>query len=161
MRGLALIHLAQGSSDRAEAYAHQALAIAETDARYATNVAYSLDALAQIYRYRGKHVEAEAFWKRSLTILQEKLGPNHADVGLSLSALATLYSGQARFSEAEPLFKRALAVLENAFGSRHQQLVSALEGYAALMRATGRDAEATVLQARATEIRAARSDRAR
>ena len=69
----------------------------------------------------GRYAEAEPLFKRSFSILEKVLGPDHADVGASLDNLASLYHAQGRYAEAEPVFRRSLAIRERALGVDHPE----------------------------------------
>ena len=53
---------------------------------------------------RRGYADAEPLYKRSLSIREKALGPDHPHVGTTLNNLA---NAQRRFAEAEPLLKRA------------------------------------------------------
>ena len=60
----------------------------------------------------GRYADAEPLYRRSLAILEAKLGPDHPDVATGLNNLAALYRAQGRYAEAEPLYRRSLAIRE-------------------------------------------------
>ena len=72
-----------------------------------TLFATAIEWLAELYRAQGRYAEAEPLYKRSLSIREKALGPNHADVGSSLNNLAELYRVQSRYAEAEPMYRRS------------------------------------------------------
>ena len=88
-------------------------------------MANSLNNLASIYFLQGKFAEAEPLYKRSLTIWEKALGPDHPNVAASLNNLAELYYDQGKYSEAEPLFNRSLAIRERALGPDHPNVAAA------------------------------------
>jgi tetratricopeptide (TPR) repeat protein len=75
--------------------------------------------LTNLYDDQGRYAEAELLYKRSLTIAEKTLGPDHPDVATSLNNLAALYRAQGRYAEAEPLSKRSLTIIEKALGPDH------------------------------------------
>ena len=79
-------------------------------------MATSLNNLAELYRTQGRYAEAEPLYRRSLTIREAKLGPDHPDVATSLNNLAGLYRAQGRYAEAEPLYRRSLTIREASSG---------------------------------------------
>jgi tetratricopeptide (TPR) repeat protein len=81
-------------------------------------------------------------FKRTLTIYENSLGPDHPDVGIALNFLAALYQAQHRYAEAEPLFKRSLAILEKALGPDHPNIPDSLNNLAGLYTVQGRYADA-------------------
>ena len=72
-----------------------------------------------LYRRQGRYADAEPLYKRTLSILEKALGPDHPDVATALSNLAELYQDQGRYADAEPLFKRSLSIHEKALGPDH------------------------------------------
>jgi tetratricopeptide (TPR) repeat protein len=71
--------------------------------------------LADLYRMQGRHVEAEALYKRELTALEASFGPEHPTVAQSLTNnLGGLYRAQRRVGDVEALYKRSLSILEKA-----------------------------------------------
>ena len=58
--------------------------------------------------YQGRYRDAEPLYKRSLTIREKVLGPDHPDVAVSLNSLAQLYHAEGHYADAEPLYKRSL-----------------------------------------------------
>ena len=73
-------------------------------------MAASLNNLAELYKAQGQYAVAEPLYKRSLTIAEKALGPEHPSVGTSLNNLAALYRKQGQYAAAEPLYKRSLAL---------------------------------------------------
>ena len=69
-------------------------------------VAATLNNLAELYTTQGRYTEAEPLYKRSLTIWEKALGPNHPNVALSLENIAALYRATNRAAEADKLEKR-------------------------------------------------------
>ena len=93
-----------------------------------------LNNLAAFYLGQGRYAEAEPLYKRSLTIFEKALGPNHPDVATSLNNLAELYNKQSRYAEVEPLFKRSLAIGEKALGPNHPDVANYLKPNAPFQR---------------------------
>jgi tetratricopeptide (TPR) repeat protein len=61
---------------------------------------------------QGKYNEAIPLARRSLSILEKALGPDHPNVATSLNNLAGLYYSQGNYSAAEPLYK-PIAIIAN------------------------------------------------
>ena len=106
-----------------------------------------------MYGVLGRYADAEALYKRSLTIAEKALGANHPDVARSLNNLVTQYLRQARYAEAEPLAKRAISIYEKALGPDHPYVATALDNLASLQVDQGRYIEAEPLRKRALAIR--------
>ena len=103
-------------------------------------------------RQLGRYTEAEAAFRRALTIRETRLGPDNADVAATLSSLALLYMSLGRWDESEALFKRAIAIQEKAL-PESADLAFSLNGLGILYRRTPRYAEAIPLHQRAIAIR--------
>jgi tetratricopeptide (TPR) repeat protein len=104
-------------------------------------------------RKRGEYAMAEILQKRSVTIREKALGPEHPDVARSLNNLANVYLDQGRYQEAEALYTRALGIREKALGPDHSDAAACLDGLAVLHREQGRYAEAERLQRRALALK--------
>ena len=63
-----------------------------------------------VYQALGRLAQAEPLYKRSLTIWEKALGPDHPAVATSLENLAALYRKSGRNEAAEGLEKRATAI---------------------------------------------------
>lgn len=101
---------------------------------------------------RGQYAETELLYKRSLTIYEKALGPDHPDVATSLNNLAALYTTQGKYTEGESLHKRSLAIREKALGPDHPKVGQSLNNLAELYRQQGRYAEAELLYKRSQAI---------
>ncbi len=117
-----------------------------------SEVATSLNNLANFYYNQGKYAEAEPLHKRALAIWEKALGPEHPHVAVSLNNLADLYTLQGKYAEAEPLFKRSLAIEEKAFDPEHPNVAYGLYNLANLYHDQGKYAEAEPLYERALAI---------
>jgi len=73
-----------------------------------------------LYSAQGLYAEAEPLYKRSLTIVETALGPDHSDVGKSLKNLAVLYKHLGSVEDEKALRTR-LARMPPA-GTRHVAL---------------------------------------
>ncbi|MEO1610090.1 MAG: alpha/beta hydrolase, partial [Pseudomonadota bacterium] len=104
-------------------------------------VGTTLNNLAGLYGAQGRYAEAEPLYKRSLSIREKALGPDHPDVGQSLNNLAGLYGAQGRYAEVEPLYKRSLSIREKALGPDHPKVGTTLNNLAALYKETKQSAE--------------------
>lgn len=127
----------------AESVYKEALKVAEdTFGSDHSNVAISLNSLAELYISKGNYSEIESLYKRALDIVEKALGPDHPDVAISLMNLAELYYNQGRYTEAEPLYKRSLEILEEVLGPDHPEVVTMLEHMAALYKMIAKEDEA-------------------
>ena len=51
------------------------------------------------YQDQGRYSEAEPFYKRSLSIREKALGPDHPYVGTSVGALALMYHLRGNYAD--------------------------------------------------------------
>ncbi len=72
----------------------------------------SLNNLAGLYYSQSDFDKAEPLFKRSLSIREKVLGPDHPDVAKILKNIAALYRATGRVSEADELEQRADKILE-------------------------------------------------
>ncbi len=107
--------------------------------------------LAMLYRAQARYAEAEALYKRSLTIWEKALGPEDPTVAQRLNKLAELYGDQGKYAEAEQLVTRALRI-DEAQGPEHPHVATGLNNLAELYRAQGRYVDAEPLYKRAVAI---------
>lgn len=66
--------------------------------------------LGQTYYVAQRFPEAEAQLQKAVTLIEQRLGPDHPDLAVPLANLALAIAGQNRFSEAEPLIWDAVAI---------------------------------------------------
>ena len=100
-----------GKYDRAVVVAKKAIEVAEKNVGTDhSDVARSLNDLAELYRTQGQYVQAEPLYKRSLAIWEKALGPDHPNVAVSLENLAVLYRATKREREDRELEQRAARI---------------------------------------------------
>jgi tetratricopeptide (TPR) repeat protein len=103
-----------------------------------SNVAVSLNFLAELYRSEGKYAETEVLYKRSLVITEKALGPDHPDLAAALNNLAEFYREQGKYAEAEPLYKRALPIYVKALGADHPVVTETLNNLTQMYKQMGK-----------------------
>jgi tetratricopeptide (TPR) repeat protein len=110
-----------GRFDEAERMLRRALDLrrSQRDDR-STDVATSLNNLADVVRQRGRHDEAVQLTRDALAIQQRVLGPRHTEVGLTLARLAGLTSDRAA---AESLYRAAREIQRAAFGPENLAVI--------------------------------------
>ena len=74
-------------------------------------MATSLNNLALLYYAQGRYAAAEPLFKRSLTISEKALGPDHPSVATSLNNLAWIYDAQGRYEAALGSVRRSTGIL--------------------------------------------------
>jgi CHAT domain-containing protein/Tfp pilus assembly protein PilF len=127
-----------GKYDEARPLAERALEIREkTLGPEHSDVAASLNSLANIYRRKGDYAKAEPIYQRALDIRVKALGPEHPDVAISLHTFANLHSAKGDLAKAEQLYQRALDIREKALGPEHSEVAISLGHLAVLHSAKG------------------------
>lgn len=76
---------------------------------------------------QGRYVDAEALYRRALTIREARLGAHHPETAQSLNNLATNLRSQSRYGDAEPLLRRALSIYDARLGANHPETALTLE----------------------------------
>ena len=109
--------------------------------------------LAEIRQREGNYAEAETLVRRSLSILEQTLGPNHRHVARGLDGLAHLLQAQGKLGEAETLYRRSLSIREKTLGPNHPDVAQSLNNLANLLQAQGKLGEAAPLYRRSLSIR--------
>jgi tetratricopeptide (TPR) repeat protein len=102
--------------------------------------------------HRGQLTEARPVLERSLTILEETLGPEHLDVAASANNLAVVVRELGDLDSARNLIERAVAIEVKAFGPDSPEIVPGLVNLAATIRDQGDLPEARRLLERALKI---------
>ncbi|MBK6958450.1 MAG: tetratricopeptide repeat protein [Nitrosomonas sp.] len=144
----------QGKYVEAIAIAKQALDIAEKDlGQEHSDVATSLNNLAELYRTQGQYEKAEPLYQRALTIRVKALGSDHSDVATSLNNLAVLYFSLGQYDKAEPLYQRSLVIKEKALGPDHPDVALGLSNLAVLYNSLGQYDKTELLHQRSLVIR--------
>jgi CHAT domain-containing protein len=108
--------------------------------------------LAELLRETNRLAEAEPLYRRALSILEKRLGPEHANVAVSLNNLAIVLEETNRSAAAEPLYHRALTIVEKSLGPEHPRVARSLINLSTLLRRANRLAEADPLARRAVSI---------
>lgn len=118
-----------------------------------TEVAASLNHLAEIHRVSGNHAKAEPLYQRALAIREKALGPEHPQVATTINNLAWLYRQMGNYAKAEALFQRALQIREKVLGPEHADVASLLNNLAILYRMAGNFGKAEQLSLRSLRIK--------
>jgi len=90
----------------------------------ATLIAESLGNLAVLYNDQGRYNESTAMHHKQLKLLEDALGPQHADVANALNNFGETLRGQAKYEEAMRYYARARAIFERNNDSRAGTVVS-------------------------------------
>jgi tetratricopeptide (TPR) repeat protein len=117
-----------------------------------SEVALSLNNLANLLKARNRFEEAEPLMRRALMIWERSLGLEHPRVATALNNLSLLLKDTNRLAEAELLMRRALAIDEQSVGLEHPNVAVRLHNLSLLLKATNRLTEAEPLIQRALVI---------
>jgi tetratricopeptide (TPR) repeat protein len=101
---------------------------------------------------RPQHARAEELFRRSLTILETSLGPNHFYVAELVTRVADACNNQRDFDKAEAFYKRALSINEILFPPDHFNLAEPLQNLAYFYDCQGHDDQACAYYERALKI---------
>ncbi len=141
-----------GQVVHSEEIVRRALAIAESRQDRGSEVPYLLSTLGRQYLARKHYSDAEAVYRRAISLLAETHGLQHPDYALAMSNLAVVYQRQRRFREAVPLLESALEILESSAGRDAPVLGVPLDRYAEVLRGLGRKSEGQGVARRAKSI---------
>jgi tetratricopeptide (TPR) repeat protein len=100
----------------------------------------------------GDYLQAEAAYRRVLSLQESADGPEASSVAGILNDLAGVYYVQDRYVEAEPLLQRVLAIYERRFGPDDPNVAASLNNLANLYRNRGKFELAEPLYRRAMRI---------
>ena len=119
-----------------------------TDERYALVIFQ----LGEVSRLEGHQKQAKAYYRESLPLFAQALGPEHLRMADPLATLASMYHRKGQPDMATPLLKRALAIREKSWGLSDPQLLATLQTYHALLLAGDHPEEATEIAGRIDRI---------
>jgi tetratricopeptide (TPR) repeat protein len=108
--------------------------------------------LSRFYTGQGLYTQAEPWYMKCLSTVQDRLGEDHPDVATSLNNLALLYHSQGRYDQAEPLLLQALELYKRLLGENHLGIALSLNNLAELYRSQGRYDQAEPLYLQALEL---------
>ncbi|WP_162145257.1 tetratricopeptide repeat protein [Chthoniobacter flavus] len=110
------------------------------------NLAQDYISLAQVLNAMKQNIEAEAYFKRGLAIMEKKYGPNHPEIILVLNRLAGLYVTTGRPTEGEQLLKRVIDLGIANDLTKNLEYARAMNTLAYVLQTTKRFDEALPLQ---------------
>jgi CHAT domain-containing protein len=108
--------------------------------------------LANLYGDEGKYTDAEALYRRAMSIDEDTYGPSSPEVGLDLQLIAGVLVKRGKYSSADSLYELAHKMYEDSFGPDHIYTAGILQDLATSLRAQGRYSEAEPLYRRAVAI---------
>jgi tetratricopeptide (TPR) repeat protein len=97
----------------------------------------------------AQYEEAEACFRATLALAEQRFGPDHWRTALHCNALAQALLAQKRLDDAAPHVDRAMGILERWSPLPHTELATVMAGAAAFESARGRHARAVSLLERA------------
>ncbi|HEV1286686.1 MAG TPA: tetratricopeptide repeat protein, partial [Bryobacteraceae bacterium] len=105
----------------------------------------ALDGLAIAFDNLHRQSDAEAAWRRALSIRESAYGPSTAEVAETLDHLGKLYLGQKRYPEASYCYERALFIRTKVHGENSADTQATLNEVAQVYAAQGRQTDAEPL----------------
>lgn len=146
---LAVLYDSQQRFRESEPLHTRAIAIFLATPGHEVAAATAINNLAEMHSKRGELAAAEKLYRRSLEILEKKLGVDHPTTALSLGNVGAACAEQGLFLEAETMLQRALAVREKHYGQDHEYTINALYHLGSLYADMGRYEAAEPLLTRA------------
>jgi tetratricopeptide (TPR) repeat protein len=143
----------QGRYVEAEASYRQIVAVAERFGSKDLRLATSVNNLAAVCDSLGKAEEAEALYRRVLSIREAALGPDDPSVAKSLNNLAAFRQYDSGQGEIGPLLERALEIRKKAVGLDPAWVAQSFDNLGLYNFVEGRDAEAEKFWKQSLEIR--------
>ena len=113
----------------------------------------SMDTLAVLYKYQGRHDEAGALYRETLDTRRRVLGEEDPDTLQSMNNLAVLLRKRGRLDEAERLHRQAWTIRTRTLGPKHPDTLSSAANLAVLLREKGELDEAEPLAREVLETR--------
>jgi tetratricopeptide (TPR) repeat protein len=101
----------------------------------------------------GRYQEAEVFYKKLLTINQEKAGAKHPSTLTSIANLASTFRNQGRWNEAEKLEVQVMETSKTVLGAEHPDTLTSMANLASTFWNQGRWNEAEKLDVQVMETR--------
>jgi tetratricopeptide (TPR) repeat protein len=133
LTALAGVRLERGRLEDAENAYREAIAHYAALPPGAHGQSRALGGLGFLYLMSGRHAEAEAQLRQSVSLIENRLGPGHWRVALELTTLASTLRPQGRLDEAEAALRRALSITPR----RPQDRAITLGALATLLRERG------------------------
>jgi tetratricopeptide (TPR) repeat protein len=148
-----------GKLDASRDHYEQALAIRLTQGRLHPKVSEDLNQLGTVAYLQHDPPAAERYWRQSLALYEQVLGPDHPDLAAPLNNLGRVLLEQRKFREALPLLSRSASIDLAQRSGTHDDLAFILSNLALAERGAGDAAAAEQLFAKA--LRAAELHKSR
>jgi len=114
LNGLGMLYITAGKYAEAEEVLQRALDIGGSLGP--PHLTMTLDRLGSLRRAQGKLEEAQSFYQKELSLLEEGQSIEDGTLLACLENLGGLYEDQGRYAEAEPFYDRALMICETSEG---------------------------------------------
>ena len=134
--------MAQGRLEDAVDFHQRGLAARERAGGGEVSLVRGLNGLAHVRQLQGDERQAEALYRRSITIADAAASAKTPERPKALNNLAALLGSQGRTAEAEHLYLRALAVLESLGGPPSEDMGRVLRNLAAVCLKNGKPDDA-------------------
>jgi len=93
--------------------------------------------LAEVLKERGKLVEAESIYRKSLAIFEKTLDPDHPHIATIHNNLAGVLTAQGKLVESESHYRKSLAISEKTLDPDHLDLATTHSNLSLLRLAQG------------------------
>ncbi len=150
LHNLAGLSSARGDDVAAEDYARAAVVLRGPDDSFA--LAQDLSGLGDALAGQSRFTEAEAAYRRALSVFEAVGRGDDVEVGFALHNLADMLAAAGRGAEAEQAYRSSLALKRAALGEKHFEVAATFNNLAALVYEAGRVAEARDLCQRSIAI---------
>jgi eukaryotic-like serine/threonine-protein kinase len=142
LNGLAALHVYREDHEGALPFQEEAVAVLErAGPEHAGNLAIVLGNLGSVYQRIGRLEEADGALTRALSLMEQRLGPEHFLTAARRASLAGVRARMGRTAEADSLYGEAIDVLRRV-APNHLTLPTELGAWARALRSQGRLAEA-------------------
>ncbi|HEX5052696.1 MAG TPA: serine/threonine-protein kinase [Planctomycetota bacterium] len=146
-------YLALGFAAKAEGHLERALEIDSVRAgEHSVEASRRMNDVAESMAAQGRFTEAAAMHRSALAILEQELGPDHADVAAQQINLAATLRDLGELDEAEALLQQALATGRRVAGEPSELVGKSLHNLAEVLRDLGRYPEAEKVNRQALEM---------
>jgi tetratricopeptide (TPR) repeat protein len=132
---------------------HAAIDESENFAKGDGRLVTSVEGLAQAQFLKGNHAEAEALYKRALSLREAAQGNDHQDIATVLNNLGAVYFKRGFYKDAMSHFERSLAMRRKSFPAEHLEVGKSLYHLALVCHAQERYDEADGHYRKALDIK--------
>ncbi|HEX6573459.1 MAG TPA: serine/threonine-protein kinase [Gemmatimonadaceae bacterium] len=156
LAGIGALRFRQQRTDEAEAFYKRAIAIDEKSPDSLSSLARDFGGLGIVYWAKGDFDKAEPVMRRSFSMRERLLGPDHPDLAPLMNNLGGLLWSQNRYDDALVLYERTRRIYEQTLDPMHPNMASILNNIGETYWKLKRFDEADTILRRALTIKEAR-----